>query len=72
MSSRYLAGAGQRAPKSENSSNKKAPDRSGLRAQFDITILPVHDLEGNVKQIMNRQFPAVTTERFKMTETRFN
>ena len=72
VSPSYLGGAGMRAPQSENSSNKNSPDRSGRRAQFDIAISPVHNLEANVKQIMNRQFLAVTTERFKMTETRFN
>ena len=48
--------------------NKKAPGRSGLWAQFDITISPIADPQSKVKQNMNRLrlFPAMTTEGLKM------
>jgi len=42
--------------------NKKAPGRSGLWAQFDITISPIADPQSKVKQNVNRLrlFPAMT------------
>src|SRR4051794_8908708 len=46
-----LDGAGQGARRSfERDGNKKAPSRSGLRAQFDRTISPIGDLQSTVKQ----------------------